>query len=81
MPRCRTFAAAVQVLSGTVPDPAFVVSVEVSEDASLVTLRTLTPARVIGPQGETASRIRHAPSASVGCPVELQVIEVEDEDG
>lgn len=78
MARWDVFNVVAQALGDTVPDRARIASVEVSEDSSVVVLRTLTPALVIGRRGSTADDIRDAISAALGSPVQLRIVEVED---
>ena|ERR1700689_5054637 len=78
VPRWEVFKAVAQTVSEVLPHDALIVSVEVSEDSSLVTLRTLTPGIVIGRRGTVAEGIRDALRASVGPQVYLRIEEVKD---
>ena len=62
----------------TIPPSAAIVSVEVVEDSSSVTIWTCTPGIVIGRRGDTADRIRTSLSASIGRPVQIFIHETKD---
>ena len=60
------------------PDDAEVDAVRVSDDQSIITIWTSTPAEVIGRRGSTAGSINQALKTSLGAHVTLQVQEVRD---
>lgn len=80
VPRLETFETVLRLIDESVDQPrwAEIASLEMSEDLSLVTLRTRRPTIFIGRRGKTADHIRAGLSNAFGVPVVLKIEEVKE---
>lgn len=80
VPRLEAFETVLQLIDETVDQPrwAEIASLDISQDLSVVALRTRRPSIVIGRRGKTSDRIQAALSDAFGVPVKLNVEEVKE---
>lgn len=80
VPKLETFETVLRLVDESVDQPrwAEIASLEMSEDLSLVTLRTRRPMIFIGRRGKTADHIRAGLSDAFGVPVVLKIEEVKE---